>query len=156
MKTLFNSLGLIAILFSLSANAQFVDQARDDASFISAGFQSNQECYSLKVGSTVFTEQADKEISMMAARQAVSNEITAVSGAGCVAVDQVTYTGLHIVYNDDTTVDYPAEMMQNLRDHNPSAERLLHNAKSVEIKDLKVIDVEGGVHAVPTVLIIVE
>ena len=92
----------------------------------------------------------------MAARQAISNEITAVAAAGCAAVEQVTYSGLHIIYNDDTTVDYPAEMMQNLRDHSPSSERLLYNAKSVEIKDLKVIDVEGGVHSLPTVLLIVE
>ncbi len=144
MKALFNIVCLLLIAAVPTTHGQFLDEARDDASFIGSGFGQN-DCYLIKIGDLT-TEKT--KVSVADVQTALSNEVTAHAEDGCVAVDKVTYTGLHIVYSDGSEIDYPAELMANLRSHAPSAERLLHNAVSVSVNELSVVDTDGNSHAV--------
>ena len=143
MKALFNLVCVFALVALPEVNAQFAQELRDDVTFIENGLQDQDPCYVIKLGDL---ESTSLDVSIAAARDALSNEITAVASNGCESVDKVSYTGLHIVYSDGNEIDYPAEMMQNLRDHAPSAERLLHNAVSMELNELKILDAKGNMH----------
>ncbi len=145
MKALFNIVCLFLIVAVPASQGQFLDEARADASFIENGFSKGDDCYFIKIGNLT-TEVEKTTVADMQA--ALASEITAVAESGCTAVDKVTYTGLHVIYKDGNEMDYPAELMANLRSHAPSAERLLHNAVSVSVNELSVLDADGNVHEV--------
>ena len=91
MKALFNLVCVFALVALPEVNAQFAQELRDDVTFIENGLQDPATCYVIKVGNL---NSSTSEVSMAAAREALSNEITAVASNGCESVDKVVYLSL--------------------------------------------------------------
>jgi len=141
---------LTIALFCLIATSQatdiFVEQLKDDAMFMRAGSNGDDDCYSFKLGEVTLKGTSAHQISNTDLMPILGATPSIVANEGCTAASKINPISMTVTYKDGRTMDYPVEQMHLISETPALAERLLFDAASVTFSGISFTDEAGEAH----------